>query len=208
MVGDKILEKNSIIAGRPLQNWVLGGLCMYYLDKKVNYHSKEFKALFDAYFPTLCLFAGKILSDSDVAKDVVQEVFVKLLRSDTMFENEKAVRAYLYILTRNDCLDVLKKNKKMHQVMKENEELYAENDFLEDVVREETYRLLDQAIKELGVQSQKVIQLSLNQLTNVEIADELNISINTVKTLKLRAYKRLRGIISRQLMVMILIEFF
>ena len=181
---------------------------MYYLDKKVKYNSQDFKALFNAYFPALCLYAERIVSDSDAAKDVVQEVFIKLLKSNAMFENEKAIKAYLYILTRNSCLDSIKKSR--NDLRLTNEELfsYSENEFLEDIVKEETYRLLDIAIKELGLQSQRIIQLSMNQLSNPEIAEELNISVNTVKTLKLRAYKKLRGILSHQFMTILMADLF
>ncbi|MEQ9287247.1 MAG: sigma-70 family RNA polymerase sigma factor [Cyclobacteriaceae bacterium] len=180
---------------------------MYYLEKRVKYNSPDFKALFNTYFPTLCLFAERILHDRDGAKDVVQDVFIKLLKSDAMFENEKALKAYLYVLTRNDCIDTIKKNRNTEYSVKDDNRVYSENDFLEDVVKEETFHLLDQAIKELGIQSQKIIQLSLNQLSNSEIADELDISVNTVKTLKLRAYKRLRSLLGHQLMAALIADF-
>ena len=139
---------------------------MYYLDKKVKYNSQDFKALFNAYFPALCLYAERIVSDSDAAKDVVQEVFIKLLKSNAMFENEKAIKAYLYILTRNSCLDSIKKSR--NDLRLTNEELfsYSENE------------------------------------------EELNISVNTVKTLKLRAYKKLRGILSHQFMTILMADLF
>ncbi|MEQ6119130.1 sigma-70 family RNA polymerase sigma factor [Reichenbachiella sp. MALMAid0571] len=180
---------------------------MYYLDKKVKYNSPDFKALFNAYFPTLCLYAERIVSDSDAAKDVVQEVFIKLLKSDAMFENEKSIKAYLYILTRNSSIDSIKKNRNSLRLTDDEYFSYSENDFLEDIVKEETYRMLDVAIKKLGLQSQKIIQLSMNQLSNPEIAEELDISVNTVKTLKLRAYKKLKNILAHQLMSVILLNF-
>ncbi len=180
---------------------------MYYLGKTVNSNSSEFRVLFDNYFPTLCLFANRILNDRDSAKDIVQDVFVKLLGSDAMFENEQAIKAYLYILTRNGCLDNIKKGKNRFQSLDGKSFSYSESDFLDDVIREETFRLLDIAIKELGIQSQQIVKLTMNQLSNKEIADELSISVNTVKTLKLRAYKRLRGMLGHLLLMMILSKF-
>lgn len=181
---------------------------MHYLGKKVEYDSPDIKLLFNNYFPTLCLFSERILKDSDSAKDVVQDVFIKLLASDSTFENEKAIKAYLYVLTKNSSLDSIKKNRNSTQSISEELLSYSENDFLEDVVKEETFRQLDVAIKELGTQSQNVIKLTMNQLSNQEIAEELDISINTVKTLKLRAYKRLRELLGHQFMAIILAEFF
>ncbi|MFY0653671.1 MAG: sigma-70 family RNA polymerase sigma factor [Cyclobacteriaceae bacterium] len=165
---------------------------MYYSGKALSHDSQEFRVLFDNYFPTLCLFAGKIINDKDAAKDVVQEVFIKLLGSDAMFENEKAIKAYLYVLTRNSCLDRIKKLKNGLMPIDIDSHDYSEESFLKDVVREETFRLLDIAIKELGAQSQQVVKLTMNQLSNKEIAEDLDISINTVKTLKLRSYNKIR----------------
>ena len=138
---------------------------MYYEGKKVKHNSSEFRQLFDSYFPTLCLFADKILKDSDTSKDIVQEVFIKLLALDARFENEKAVKAYLYVLTKNACIDYLNKQRKKGEISEASLQDHSENQFLEEIVREETYRLLELAIRELAPQSQKVVELTLNQLT-------------------------------------------
>jgi RNA polymerase sigma factor (sigma-70 family) len=56
----------------------------------------------------------------------------------------------------------------------------------------EVYQLLYDAINSLPPNGKQVIELSMDGLKNKEIAKSLNISVNTVKTLKLRAYKFLR----------------
>ncbi len=63
------------------------------------------------------------------------------------------------------------------------------NDFL---IEDETYRIIHEAVESLPAQESKVIQLALEGLKMQEIADQLKISVNTVKTLKSRAYKHLR----------------
>ena len=64
-----------------------------------------------------------------------------------------------------------------------------------DFIEEETYQLVHKAVEQLPKQSCKIIQLSLQGYSNQEIADQLNISINSVRTLKQSAYKKLRGIL-------------
>ena len=177
---------------------------MYYLGENINSESFFFKKLFESYFSTLCLFAQSILDDSDESKDVVQEVFLKLFNSKAIFDNEKAIKAYLYTSTRNGCLDALKANSKSFDLEDYQMSSYTENQFLIDVVKEETFRLLHIAIDQLSPQSQKTVELTMRSLSNKEIAHELGISINTVKTLKLRAYKKLRKILSPQFMGIIL----
>jgi RNA polymerase sigma-70 factor (ECF subfamily) len=65
--------------------------------------------------------------------------------------------------------------------------------FFEDhVIEEETHRLFYQAIQELPEKCREIIMMSLEGLKNNEIAKELNISINTIKTQKRIAYNQLR----------------
>ena len=70
----------------------------------------------------------------------------------------------------------------------EAEELF----YLEEVTYQETLRILRAAIAQLPPQTREVILVSLDGKNNNEIAETLDISINTVKTLKKNAYKFLR----------------
>lgn len=56
----------------------------------------------------------------------------------------------------------------------------------------ETYAQLESAIKKLPEKSQKIIRLSLNAYSNKEIAEEMSITKNTVKSQKRIAYDKLR----------------
>ncbi len=64
-----------------------------------------------------------------------------------------------------------------------------------NVVEEEVYAIIYKAIDELAPQSRKVILLSLQELSNGEIAEKLGISVNSVRTLKQNAYKKLKGLL-------------
>lgn len=80
--------------------------------KIIEYNSPEFRLLFDRLFPVMCIFAERILKDEAKGKDVAQEAFVKLLKkTDEEFSNENALRAYMYILVKNACISVLRKEK-------------------------------------------------------------------------------------------------
>ena len=65
-------------------------------------------------------------------------------------------------------------------------------DFLHEITNQETLRILHQAIDTLPPQTRKIILLGLNGKNNNEIAEALNISVNTVKTQMKIAYKTLR----------------
>ncbi|TKG96411.1 sigma-70 family RNA polymerase sigma factor [Puteibacter caeruleilacunae] len=181
---------------------------MLYEGKRITINSSEFKLLFETYFPSLCLFSEKFIHDSTIAKDIAQDAFIKIWNSDKEFENEKAAKAYLYVLVKNASIDFIKEQKGITNVHADNEEIIAEDHFLQEIVREETYRMLDIALANLGEQTKRIVELTLQGNSNKIIADELEISVNTVKTLKLRAYKSLRDQLGNQFVAILMLEFF
>ena len=109
------------------------------------------------------------------------------------FTHINALKSFLYTSVRNKCLNHLK-----HQsVRKKHEaalvyELESDHSFSNHVVEEETIAALLAEIKMLPESAQEIMILALNGMKNQEIADELNISINTVKTQKKIAYSKLK----------------
>ena len=132
-----------------------------------------FKSTFNQYFPTLCSFAERIILDFNTSKDIVQEVFVALINSETDFESDDKLRAYLYVVTRNKCYHHLKSGS--YQLSEQLDTMFpfSEDTFLENVVKEETYRILNSALSQLGPQRRKVIELGMQKLSNKEIAEEI-----------------------------------
>lgn len=176
--------------------------------KTIEYNSQEFRLLFDRLFPVMCLFAERILKDDAVGKDVVQEAFVKLLDKDNEeFTSESALRAYMYILVKNACISLLRKDKKTQNTSVDDGILIIEQSFLHEVLREETYQLLREAIKDLSPQAERVVDLTLNGYSNQDISEELGVSINTVKTTKRRAYEVLRKKLGHHFVLLLLANF-
>lgn len=180
----------------------------------IDIRKTDFKSIFNKYFPSLCIFANRFVNDEDLSKDMVQEVFLKIWNSATEFESEKSLKVYLYLATKNTCFDYLKKEKRKRQRDDLNsdglhdEALWNDDSVILDIIREETYRQLEDAITLLPDKAREVVLLNLKSLSNQEIADELNISINTVKTHKLTAFKKLREILGHQFVVFLLIDFY
>ncbi len=154
---------------------------------------RAFQALFDRYFNALSAFGFKYVADPFAVEDMVQEVFVSYWQSRENFDHINAVKSFLYTSVRNKCLNHLK-----HQaVLKKHEpaliyNLESEQYFRSHVIEEETFNQLFTEIRSLPVAAQEIMLLALNGLKNQEIADELNVSINTVKTQKKIAYSRLK----------------
>jgi len=183
---------------------------MIIAGKKVLYNSKEFKALFDKLFPSMCVLATRILNDEHKGKDIAQEAFIKLWQNpDENFATANSLKAYLYVLVRNACFSELRKEKRITKdPIEQHYDLPTDKRILDEILREETYRLLREAISDLSPQASKVIQLMLLGMTNDQIAEELSVSINTVKTVKKRAYKSLREKLGNRFMLILLVHFF
>ena len=159
---------------------------------------KEYKGLYNTFFTSLCLFSNRYLNDIERSKDVVQAVFIKIWVQDILFENELTVKTYLYTSVKNTCLDFLKsKENRIKQKLStvELRLLKSEAYFEKEVVLEEVARIVDRSLETLPFKCKQIIKLSLKGFKNKQISEELEISINTVKTQKRIAYQRLRPIL-------------
>lgn len=154
---------------------------------------KAFEEIFDEYFNALCAFSFRYIPNRSEVEDIIQEVFIAFWKHNKDFDNINAVKAFLYTSARNKCLNYLK-----HQdVLKKHQpaliyELESEQFFKNHIIEEDAFNQLYSEIHKLPESAQKIMILALKGLKNNEIATELNISVNTVKTQKKIAYAKLK----------------
>ena len=168
-----------------------------------NGDKESYRLLFNLLYPLMCLYAKKFLGDYNDAEDITQEVFIELWHQHSKFESLNQIKAFLYLSIKNRCL-----NFKKHLVIKEN---YARttlsNDELlldEFLIETEVVHHINNAIINLPEQQKQIILLGLQGLKNNEIAESLQISINTVKLQKKIAYRKLREILNPSLFFFLL----
>ncbi len=152
----------------------------------------EFRRLFDNFYVPLCMFAGKYVDDNQLAADIVQDCFIKLwqIRGDFFYVHQ--VKSFLYTSVRNRALNEIEHSKVVNEYA---EKIVAKgmDSFFDDlVIEEETYRILTNAFDKLPSQMKAIMYLALEGSSNNEIAEKLSVSIDTVKSLKKIAYKKLR----------------
>ena len=159
----------------------------------------KFRLLFNSLYQGLCRFASGYLNDV-TAEDIVQESFLSLWEKRKFILNESAVKSFLYMTVRNKCINVLK-NKQVQ--LKKNQyliqELSSDDVFTNHIIEEELFNKLIEEINKLPGQCKKVTMLALNGLKNPEIAKELDVSVNTVKTQKKIAFAKLRTSLNKAL---------
>lgn len=150
----------------------------------------SFKNFFKGFYPSLAIFANKYLQDQDASHDIVQDAFVRIWNKRESITCENAAKDYLYKYVRCKSLNYLRDQKlrKRHHLKIESQIFFRDN-----LIEEEIYEKIYAAVQNLPPQGQRVIDLSLDGFKNQEIAELLNISINTVKTIKLRAFQSMRS---------------
>jgi RNA polymerase sigma-70 factor (family 1) len=152
---------------------------------------ESYRLIFYLLYPVMCLFSKKFLANYDDAEDIVQEVFIELWHQRAKFESINQIKAFLYLSIKNRCLNFRK-----HLIVREKYSKIAiadnEQVFEEFVLETEIVNHISNAINDLPEQRKQVIILSMQGLKNNEIAETMQISINTVKLQKKIAYKQLR----------------
>jgi RNA polymerase sigma-70 factor (family 1) len=168
----------------------------------------HFTQLYRTYYPALCFYSMKIVGDTESAKDIVEEVFTKLILSKRQFDETDNVRAWLYTATRNLSLDFLKKD----QHAKERQlafSLSQEANGLEydyELVRAEVLNRVRLEIKDLPGHAGKIIEMSyFDGIKNEQIAAELGLSEKTVRNLKSSGIATLKARIPMDLFLIFLV---
>lgn len=151
-------------------------------QKTAAYHQ-----LYSEYYKVLVLYAINILSSSEAAEDIVQELFATMWEKKMSFFSLPSFRTYLYNSVRNASINYLKHQNVESLYLEHLASTYREITEEEDTTEEEVYRLLFRAIDKLPTRCREVFLLHMDGKKNEEIAITLGISIETVKTQKKRA---------------------
>jgi RNA polymerase sigma-70 factor (family 1) len=164
---------------------------------------KAFKLFFESFYRSVCVFAYNYIKDENLAEDIAQEAFIEYWKKKENFEDIKAVKGFIYKVTKHKCLNNIKRRNITESLLKH--EIFSNEYFYELILEEETYKIIHQSVNKLAPQSQKIVWLSMEGIKNQEIADQLRISLNTVKTLKKNAYQKLRNQLKNQVFILLLL---
>ncbi len=149
-----------------------------------------FRQFFEDFFPSLCFFANKIVRDEEAAKDIVQDAFIYFWGKKQEIRTICAAKSYLFKYVKNRSLNYLRDDHSDHSIDPGN--LDIRESYTDFLIETETFRLIHKAISLLPPQCRRVTEYTLDGLKNQEIAEKMNISVNTVKTLKSRSLKSMR----------------
>lgn len=152
-------------------------------------------ALFNLHYTPLCYFAKRIVADQEEAEDIVVNAFVNLWDKRPEVQSMKNLKSYLYRATKNACINHLKKLDRTTKLESDLLHLLSENDdhALANMIKAEIFQEIYKAIEALPSQCKKIVWMSFMEgRKNQEIADLLNLSVQTVKNQKLRGITLLK----------------
>jgi RNA polymerase sigma-70 factor (ECF subfamily) len=154
----------------------------------------DFDALFMKHHKELIGLSYNIVRDRDAAKDIVQEVFVKLWKNKDSLEFNEKIKHYLFKATAHTSLNHLRSQRKYYRLEDfEQVKDLAVQSGSETVTFRELELRSRQAIDRLPPQCKAIFILSRHEgLKYQEIADTLGLSIKTVENQMGIALEKLR----------------
>jgi RNA polymerase sigma-70 factor (ECF subfamily) len=164
----------------------------------------SFQELVERYKKKVYYLANDIVGDHHDAEDISQEVFIKVFRFIKKFRKDAKLSSWIYQITVNTSIDLKrKKTKKTHVFMEDSQmdsiqqgslltgsrinhpEHHAEANMLQNQIEQLLHKV---SPKERSV----FVMRYYNEFKTTEIAETLNLSTNTIKSLLFRAKKKLR----------------
>lgn len=177
------------------------------IEKKILVGLKEgdsnaFESVFRFWYEPLVHFAEEYISDLESARNIVQNIFMKLWEKHALVDPDSNLKSYLYMATRNACLSHLRhikvENSYFEKAIKNNEDLQLNYEALEELKMEQIdfsnlEKLIQDTIDSLPERCREVFLMSrYEEMKNKEIAEKLNISIKAVEANITRAITKLR----------------
>ncbi len=135
-------------------------------------------------------FVLSILKNPDEAEDVLQDVFLTIYNKAKTYKSMSKPLAWIYTIAKNCCFMKMRKTKKIVKIPVED---ISDDEFLSKVENIEDRIVLEAALKSLSSEENQIIMLHIvGGLKNKDIAELLNMPINTVLSKYNRALAKLR----------------
>jgi RNA polymerase sigma-70 factor (family 1) len=173
-----------------------------YNNEQDDLMKQLFNELFREHEHKLYAFVAKIFRSDAQAKDIVQDVFLKLWTIREQLHEIENMDAFLYRLTENRVYDYLRATATRE---KTRQELWQRIQHTNDSTTiplevKEYHHLVQQAIEQLSPQRKTVYLLSKEEgLKQQQIAEELRLSPHTVRNHLAEAFRSIRSYMKKNL---------
>lgn len=182
---------------------------LFLLERLKNDDIKALEVIFDRYYSSLYKYLLLVFKNQLLVEHISQDIFVYLWENRKSIEIKSSLESYLYSAGRYRAINQLRNAKRREKI----------NIALTDIVDEyetspfsileakELENIIEEAICSLPERCQQIFRLSREQeLSYKEIAETLQISVNTVENQVSIAFKKLRNVL-RPLYLRLLFSF-
>lgn len=153
-----------------------------------------FEELFHSFYPSLCYFSSKITKDSEVSRDIVQDVFINFWNKSNTFENISALRSFLYVSVKNRSLDFVRRERNKELILSKLNSINYDDDIEIFEIETEVFNHILSTIDALPDKCSRIFKMSYYERLDVKsISQKLGISQATVMTQRQRAKTILRS---------------
>lgn len=157
---------------------------------------KGLNRVFKVYNRPLLFFALQFVKKQEIAEEMVADAFIKLWKRRQNFGDVNKIKAFLYIVVKNDCLNYLRSSdaKQISSPIEEWQDLQCQDsDVLQKIVKTEVVKAIYDEMNNLPEKQREVFFLTyIEDLAVDDISKRLGMSVSAVYANKSRALASLR----------------
>ncbi len=167
-----------------------------------------FRLIMEQWYTRLFNFARGYLNNDENAREVLQDVFLQLWEHRRKLADNTSLNAYLFTLTRNHCIDLIRRERLLLQYRTDKKEEYIQLSesflalsapILDDIFMKEFQSEIDNTVGSLPEQCRKIFLMSRKEgLKNREICEILQLSPKTVESHITKALKSIRDTLQKK----------
>ncbi|MBD0825481.1 RNA polymerase sigma factor [Aestuariibaculum marinum] len=176
---------------------------LLHTDLVINFKNGDkeaFEKIYKLFYQDLNRFIQSYTKDRELSQDLVQNAFLKIWEIKESIDPKENLKSYLYKLVYNSFIDKIRKDKNFNNKIEEIKyQHFIENLEEDKELKLKRLKAIEDSIEILPKKCKEIFILSkYNGLKYQQIADNLGISVNTVKVQISKAYKLLsRNLISK-----------
>lgn len=156
-----------------------------------------FETIHRDYYPMvqqMCL--GFMKGDSDLAKDLSQEVFINAWKALKKFKGDASHKTWIYRITVNTCLKYIRDKKDKNQISIDEEHVQIGSDTNPQI--DNNYQSLYNAIGKLAEVDRLIIMMVLDELEYEEISKIIGVSEGNLRVKIHRIKKNLKKLLENE----------
>jgi len=167
---------------------------IFLIESLKNGDAKAYTYLVDHNHHKLCVYAYTLAHDTDTAEDIVQNVFIRIWRKRDRLKSDFSMQSFLYKSVYNEFIDQYRKQRTVLPLEKKYiDALSTMVETEEENSLEKVIAVVKQEIENLPPKCKQTFLLSKQDgLTNIEIAEYLDVSIKSVEAHITKAFSILR----------------